>query len=107
MKASRGMGAIALNKIPKDGKSAVLLKKGGTVKKAVKKFSGTDGQSQVSATTPGSDPNATLVAQFDPASMTQAQRDAYNASLGQADFLQGKKKGGKISAVKQSKRKTK
>jgi len=105
MKASRGMGAIAPNKIPKDGKSAVLLKKGGAIKKAVKKFSGADGQSQVSSTTPGADPNATLVAQIDPSSMTQAQRDAYNASLGQADFLQGKKKGGKISAVKQMKRK--
>ena len=105
MKASRGMGAIAPNKIPKDGKSAVLLKKGGTVKKAVKKFSGADGQSQVSSTTPGDTVNSQIVAQIDPASMTQAQRDAYKASLGQADFYQGKKKGGKISAVKQMKRK--
>ena len=31
MKASRGMGAISPNKMPKRGESAVLLKKGGKV----------------------------------------------------------------------------
>lgn len=101
MKASRGMGAIAPNKIPKDGKSAVLLKKGGTVKKPAKRFDSGGSTS----TTPGDTVNPQIVAELDPSSMTQAQRDAYNASLGEADFYQGVKKGGKISAVKQMKRK--
>jgi hypothetical protein len=100
MKASRGMGAILPNKIPKDGKSAVLLKKGGMAKKRLKRFESGGSTSGVQ----GDTANPQLVAQLDPASMTQAQMDAYLASQGAADLYAGKKRGG---VVKQLKRKMK
>jgi len=92
MRASRGMGDINPDKMPKSTTSPVLLKKGGTAKKRPKKFSGADGESKVNVGAP----TITLASQLDPAAMTQSQRDQLLSAQAQADLYTGLKEGGKV-----------